>query len=287
LQWSHPLQGDYDRVLALKEDVLRMMAQRFNLRWYAWALEAASVAYSWLGRWQEAVEEGHKVLRMGEELTDHGVVSHAAWMISWAYTAQGDLVRAVAYGELAVQKAPTPADKTWAQCPLAWAWCRAGEPRRGVEVLAQGVAIQRAAHCIWGEPLALFLGEGYWLAGEYAHATRTFEEILDIAGRCGMKFLLGSAHRFLGEIALTTNPAQVAEPLAAPHFEQSIALLQQIHAENELALAYVGYSRLLLFQGNLAQARDALTRAQTIFERLGTLGEPDRVRQALATLPSA
>ena len=30
LQWSHVLQGDYDQVLALKEDVLRMMEQRFQ-----------------------------------------------------------------------------------------------------------------------------------------------------------------------------------------------------------------------------------------------------------------
>ena len=189
-------------------------------------LTAASVAYSWLGRWHEAVEEGHKVLRMGEEFSDHGVMSHAAWMISWAYTAKGDLVRAVEYGELAVQKAPTPADKTWSQGPLAWAWCRSGEPQaEGLEILAPVISIQRAAHCIWGEALALFLGEGYWLAGEYAQATRAFEELLEIAERCGMKFLLGSAHRFLGEIALATNPTQVEEPLAAPHFEQSIAIL--------------------------------------------------------------
>ena len=40
LQWSHVLKGDYDQVLALKEDVLRMMAQRFHLRWYAWALDS-------------------------------------------------------------------------------------------------------------------------------------------------------------------------------------------------------------------------------------------------------
>jgi tetratricopeptide (TPR) repeat protein len=100
-----------------------------------------------------------------------------------------------------------------------------------------------------------------------------------------MQFLLGSAHRFLGEIALCTNPAQVEEPLASPHFEQSMAILQQIHAENELALAYAGYGRLHRQQGHIAPAREYLTRALEIFERLGTLLEPDKVRQALAGLP--
>jgi tetratricopeptide (TPR) repeat protein len=77
----------------------------------------------------------------------------------------------------------------------------------------------------------------------------------------------------------------VEAPLAVPHFEYSIAILQQIKAENELALAYAGYGRLYQQQGNIAQAREYLTRALGIFERLGTLGEPDKVKQVLAILP--
>jgi tetratricopeptide (TPR) repeat protein len=136
-----------------------------------------------------------------------------------------------------------------------------------------------------GEMFTPFLGEGYWLAGEYDKARHIFAELLEIAERCGMKFHIGCAHRFLGEIALHTNPAQREAPLAAPHFEQSIAVLQQIKAENELALAYAGYGRLHRQQGNMTQAREYLTRALEIFERLGTLGEPDKVKQVLAILP--
>jgi len=50
-------------------------------------------------------------------------------------------------------------------------------------------------------------------------------------------------------------------------------------------LAYAGYGRLHQQQGNIAQAREYFTRALRIFERLGTLGEPDKVRKALAELP--
>jgi tetratricopeptide (TPR) repeat protein len=147
--------------------------------------------------------------------------------------------------------------------------------------------MHRAARCIWAELFTPFLGEGYYLAGEYDKAKQTLQELLEIAERWGMKFHIGCAHRLLGELALTINPTQVGEPLAAPHFEQSIAILQQIHAENELALAYAGYGRLHQQQGNIAQAREYLTRALGIFERLGTLSEPDKVRQALAELPGA
>ena len=53
-----------------------------------------------------------------------------------------------------------------------------------------------------------------------------------------------------------------------------------------LALAYTSAGDLLhQQQGNVSQARDYLTRALEIFNRLGTLLEPDKVRQALAKLP--
>jgi hypothetical protein len=52
-----------------------------------------------------------------------------------------------------------------------------------------------------------------------------------------------------------------------------------------LALTLSGYGRLHKQQGNVADARDALTQALEIFETLGTLIEPDKVRQDLAELP--
>jgi predicted ATPase len=284
MQWCHVCTGDFDQVLALHAPLLRTMEQRLHVRWYAWGLAAVSAAYTGLGRWANAVEEGQKALRVGETFADGTAMSFAAWGIAMAYMHQGDLMRAIEYGELAVQQARTLADKVWAQCVLAGARCRAGELQQGLETLAANVPMSRAARIVEAEVINKFLGEGYWLAGEYAKATQSLEELREIAERCGMRYLLGFTHRLLGEIALHTNPTQVEAPLAAPHFEQSIALLRAIHAENELALAYAGYGRLQQQQSHLAQARDYLTRALELFERLGTRGEPDKVRQALATL---
>jgi tetratricopeptide (TPR) repeat protein len=101
-----------------------------------------------------------------------------------------------------------------------------------------------------------------------------------MAERYGARYYIGFAHRVLGEITLKTNPDQ-----AAPHFEKSIAALQKIKAENELALAYAGYGRLHKQKGQTLQAREHLTRALEIFERLGTLIEPDKVREELDKLP--
>ena len=189
--------------------------------------------------------------------------------------------RSIEFGELAFQKAVTPADKGWAQRGLALAWCRAGEPNKGIELLSTTLTTFRAGHFTPSViPTTCTLGEGYWLAGEDDKARQMLEEALEIADRCGARYYVGFTHRLLGEIVLKTNPGQ-----AAAYFEKSIAIFREIKAENEFALAYAGYGRLHKQQGKVGQAREYLTKALEIFERLGTLLEPDKVREELADLP--
>jgi len=127
-----------------------------------------------------------------------------------------------------------------------------------------------------------FLGEGYWLAGEDDKARQTLEKGLEMAERYGVRYYAGFARRLLGEMDLKTNPAQ-----AETHFGRSIAVLQEIKAENELALAYKSYGCLHKQQNEIVQAKEYLMKALKIFERLGTLLEPDKVREILAELPEA
>jgi tetratricopeptide (TPR) repeat protein len=282
LEWSHFMRGNFDRVLALKEDLLRTVEQKFNLRWHTYAVSVASRAYGCLGRWKEAVEEGQKSLRVAQKFSDNSMISWSASNLSIAYTWRGDLARAVEYGELAIQKAPTPADKTFAQRNLGWAWCRSGELNRGIELLIGVLPIFRAGFMASEIPLTCYLGEAYCLAAEDDKARQTLEKSLEIAKRCGARYYAGFAQRLLGEIDLKTNLAQ-----ALHHFEKSITIFREIKAENELAMAYAGYGRLQKRQGQFAQARDYLKKALEIFERLGTLIEPGKVRKILAELPEA
>ena len=181
------------------------------------------------------------------------------------------------------QKASTPAYKAWAYRGLGWALCRAGEVNRGIELLRAALEIVRASgHMPTKIPTACILGAGYWLAGEDDKARRTLEEGLEMAERCGARYYSGWAQRLLGEIALKVNPDQ-----GAIHFKQSIAVLGEIKAENELALTYAGYGRIQMQQGQVAPAREYLTKALEDFERLGTLIEPDKLRVILAELPEA
>jgi class 3 adenylate cyclase/tetratricopeptide (TPR) repeat protein len=281
LQFCHFDLSDYDQVFSVKEDILRILEQKFDPRWYVYILSVASRACSSLGRWDEAAEIGKKALSVAEEYSDNSLINFAAWNLSLAYGWEVDIVRAIEYGELAIKKAQTHADIAWAQRSLGWAWCRAGKHKKGIELLVNVLSSFRAGHFMSGETdLLCFLGEGYCLAGDESKARQTLEEGLGIASRCGARYYIGFANRLLGEIALKTNPAQ-----AAPHFEKSIAVFREIKAENELALAYKGYGRLLKQKHQITEARGYLTKALEIFERLGTLLEPEKVREILAELP--
>ncbi len=283
MQWSYLYKGDYDKVIALKEDTLLMTEKQFNLRVYMWSTAAVSYAHTWLGRWDEAVREGQEAMRIAKEHSANSVISFAALGLSFAYTAKGDLARGKEYAELSINKGPTPTDKLWSRGGLAESLVRAGEFHRAIEIGSDLLPKLRAVRCYIGEvETLLYLGEGYYLAGEYNKAKQILKECLNLSDRSGMKVYVAGAHRLFGEISLKTNPAQ-----AAGYFEKSISIYQEIKTENELAKAYAAYGRFCKQNDNMAQARVYLTKAIDIFERLGTLIEPDKVRNELTSLPEA
>jgi class 3 adenylate cyclase/tetratricopeptide (TPR) repeat protein len=278
---SHFDLSNYDQVFSIKEDALRILEQKFDLRWYVHILSLTSRAYASLGRWDEAAETGKKAIDVAEENSDNSLITFAAFNLSINYGWKVDTVQAVKYAELAIEKAQTHADIAWAQRSLGWAWCRAGKPKKGIELLINVLPNFRTGHLLSGETdLLCFLGEGYWLAGDESKAKQTLEEGLGIANRCGARYYIGFANRLLAEISLRTEPFQ-----AATHLQRSIAILEEIRAENELALAYKVYARLLKQKHQIAEARSYLAMALEILERLGTLIEPGKVREELDKLP--
>ena len=105
---------------------------------------------------------------------------------------------------------------------------------------------------------------------------------MEIASRCGARYYIGFANRLLGEISLRNEPFQ-----ATTYLQRSIAILEEIKAENELALAYKVYAQLLKQKQQIAETRVYLSKALEIFERLSTLLEIEKVREILAELPEA
>ena len=71
-------------------------------------------------------------------------------------------------------------------------------------------------------PLACFIGEGHWLAGNEEQARQNLKEALDAAEKCGAKYYAGYAQRILGDSFLVNDPKQ-----ADSHYGKSIAIFKQ------------------------------------------------------------
>jgi tetratricopeptide (TPR) repeat protein len=277
LGWHHLYRGNFEQVFIAKENLLRMLERQFNAGWYVRGLCVASRANMCLGLWKEAISDAEKALQVAEEISDNSYVVFAIWTLSMAYTWSGDTARGVKYGERAFTTAVTPAENAWTQRGLGWALCRLGDFKSGIELMTAALEnFKKGEHMAGIIPTACTLGEGYWLSGEDNNARRKLEEGLEMAERYGVRYFAGFAQRLLGEISIKNDPAH-----ASHCFEKCIAVLTHIKAENELAHAYAGCGRLHMQENRVSQAREYLTMALEIFERLGTLLEPDKVQETL------
>jgi len=276
------IMGDFEGALALREKLIRKSDEGFVLHWHERALQVGVTVLSILGRWPEALQEGQRALSIAQQYGDRHNISQTAVHMSWAYLRKGDLNQAIKYGEMAVENAPTPFDRALGRACLAQAWCRMGELRKGIDILEEVVTIFRAGQYA---PIEIYSGielaQGYSLIGEQEKARKIAEYCIESAERCGARYFVALAYRLLGELALKTKHQE-----AAPHLEQAISIFAEIKAENDLGLAFSSMGRLHKLRGEYAEARRYLTQALEIFERLGTLIEPDKVRKELAELPA-
>jgi tetratricopeptide (TPR) repeat protein len=278
LQWTHLCKGDFEQTFSLKKDALGTTEKQFNLRVYVYAFTAASWACTYLDRWDGAIENGKEALKKAEEFSDNSLISFSASAICLAYCLKGELDRAIEYGELAVQKAPTPADKLWAQGFLAMTWCRTGKLRQGIETLGKVIAAHKKGRFLFGEVgYTIMLGEGYFLAGECDKAIQPFKEGLERAELSGMEWFIGLAHLFLGQTALKTKPTN-----AVYHFEQSITSYQKIKADPPFMEFLHGI--ILLTKDNLRHGEKVVEDVSEVFLKNGSMWHYITTERILSTI---
>jgi hypothetical protein len=119
-----------------------------------------------------------------------------------------------------------------------------------------------------------FLADAYASCGRTDDARAALEPALAWAERAGAGYLTARSHRRMAAI----DAASGWETAAVGHLDRAIEVAERTGSENELALALADRGRLL--PGTTG--RCDLERALAIFDRLGTLVEPGRIRAELA-----
>lgn len=272
---SHLDQGNYEDVLRLRNDLVQVSDELSNIRWYVRGLSAVGNAYSHLGKWGLAIQEGKSALNLAMEYNDDSLISLSASNLSLSYCWQGNTEEALNYGRLAVEKATTPGDTSRSYRSLGWAMCRSGNAKTGIKFLKDAILpkFESGSFTAFEIPLKCFLGEGYWIDGNQKKASQTLKEGLQKAEKSNARFFIGFTCRILALMSIESDPLQ-AESL----FKRSLKIFCELKAENELAMTMLGYGWLCKSQNYVSMANELFKRAIEICDSLGTKLNNDAIR---------
>jgi len=277
--WTNMMLGDYDRAQAYYRRARKQLEASFHPMWYMYVEVGAAIAYLMAGRWDEALRPIEDAAAKGAERSDNGIVSFATAFGSWVFLEKRDWASALEHANAAKEIAPTVYFRGFAFGFLASALCRTGAAEQGLPILEQIAPMVRASrHELAWIFVAWRLADAYLAAGDLARARETFGDILESAARDKVPFFLGGSGRGLAEIALAEGDAEAARR----RLEPAIEALRASGSENELALALAAFGRTQRMVGDEGEARRHLEEALAIFDRLGTLEAPDRLRDELA-----
>lgn len=280
LQLVRHFQGQSMAVIELTGRVLGLTATEPHSRLRVWTLCVTSDACSQLGRWNEAISAGTEALRIGRESNDSSSISAAAVGLAIPYVLSGNLDKALEYTDVALAAAPTPVDRMQAVYIRGVALLQQGDAIAAIPLLEEAMGLLRTTGYILRVHNEPFVAQAYLQAGRTAEAAQLARETVELAERCGANLGAAMARSALGEALAITGSWEEA----AACFERSIALLRPMGNRGFLGLAHAGYGRLHRRLGNIAEARAHYTRALGIFEEIGHLLEPGRIRGELAAL---
>jgi class 3 adenylate cyclase/tetratricopeptide (TPR) repeat protein len=280
LTQAYNMVGNFRGTLEAGARALAIFEARGNVWWACRTLWALSVAAMYVGEWARSLEYCRQALQHGREVNDLRLKVVGWWRTGWTHIQRGDAETGIRCCDEALALGPIPFDAAMAKASKGYGLIKAGEVAAGVALLEEAVAWLDKSHLqLTRSQFALCLGDGYLRQGQAARARAIVEEILVIAHGSGYRHHEGIAHRLLGEVLARENPA-----MAASHLEAGLRILDEVGARNEFAKTLVAQAAVQRAQGDDAGARQRLERALALFEELGTLDWPPRVREALVAL---
>lgn len=280
LEWDYMFKDDYDKVFELRDKTLHLMEKHIFPYEYVYAVLGACYAYSNMGRWEESLNEAREGIKIARKFSDNSLLAVAALHMSRTYIIKGDIDKATEHAEMALEKAPTPADQAWAQSILAWAWSLSEQLDKAIEFWEGLAPLMKAVQYQPGAiQVLILLGQGYLLARNFDKAKKTLEECADISKRYEMNLYLGRSHYLLAEINIESDPKR-----AENYLNNSVLILSNLKAIPFLARAYSVYGKYYTKQGQTKNAIEYLNKALSLFEQLGAIIEVERYKKEISYL---
>jgi class 3 adenylate cyclase/tetratricopeptide (TPR) repeat protein len=272
--------GELHRAVEVGERGLRTFEALGNRWWAGRTLAHLAAAANALGQWDRAVGYCQRALSHGMAVDDLRLKVSALLRMGLTHIQQGQVSAGLGRCEEALALSPTPYDTAAVRGIRAYGLIKAGRLGEGIGELKDVLDWYARSNLRFTRyQFMLWLGEGYLATGEVELARSVAEEVLAASAETGYRHLEALGRRLLGQALLRTDTAAASE-----HIGHAVEALRQSGARNHLAQALVSAGALRRSLGDVAGARAAFEESLAIFEEVGTLDGPERVRRALALL---
>jgi tetratricopeptide (TPR) repeat protein len=198
-----------------------------------------------------------------------------------AYIQRGELERGLQCCDEALTLAPIPRDAAWARVVRGYGEIKAGHFDTGIATLTEALSWFANSQMRYTYLVgAMWLAEGHLRRSDHAAALPLVRDALKTCRENGYRHFEGRACWLMSECLAIEAP----DP-ADNYARTAISIFEGVGAKNDLARAMVTRARLRRDVGDVAAARELLTKANTIFQSLGTRDELVRIKEAFAQLP--
>ena len=278
LAQAYSLAGDLREAIAAGERALRLFEASGNVWWACRTMWTLSQTANALGEWSRSLAYCARALEHGEAADDLRLKVVALSRIAGTEVQRGDAKASLAACEAALRLGPTPFDAAMVNAVRGYALVKSGDVPGGLRTLREAVDWFGGTHLLYTRSLySVWLADSLVRSGERESGRTLAATVLTTSEAVGYRHLEGVAHRILGEGLMPDD-----RDAAMRHLRQARRLLEDTGARNELAKALVAEAAGRAAVGEADEACRLLDEGERIFAALGTVGEPDRLRAALA-----
>jgi len=277
---AYVVAGELHAAVEAGERALAIFEARDNLWWASRTLWHLAQATVYLGEWDASHSYCRHALALSTTLNDLRLKVDGLYRTGAACIQQGDIERGLRCCDEALALEPIPYDVAMAKLFRGYGKIKAGCHDAGIAELWEAIAWFDKSHLGHVRLMAtLRLAEGLILQAKLESARKLLNEVLSESRVIGYRYLEGLAHRLIAESLVTESSA-----IGMQHVTYAQQIFETIDARNDLAKSLMTRAKLSQGSSDTAEARGLLEKAVAIFEALGTLDEPPRVRSALAAL---
>ena len=276
LAQAYSLAGDLREAMAAGERALPEFEARGNVWWACRTMWILSHTANAQGEWTRSLAYCARALEHGEAADDLRLKVVALSRTAGTLVQRGDAKASLATCEAALRLGPTPFDTAMINAVRGYALVKFGDVPDGLRTLQGAVQWFGGTHLLYTRSLySVWLADSLVRSGDREPGRTLAATVLATSESVGYRHLEGIAHRVLGESLMPDD-----RDAAMLHLQQARGILEETGARNELAKTLIAEAAGRAAMGEAESAGRLLDEGGRIFETLGTVGEPDRLRAA-------